>query len=132
MAENESNQAENQDEMPPVVVPSRAPLPLPPDVPYTRPTMGRPASSRPTGTTGGGSPETDNEPSRLASHGAGMAAGITFATSIIVSAAIGNWIDGKWNHTGMPWATLVMTLLGATAGFMNMMRLLNRSDRNKK
>ena len=133
MAEEEPKQAENQDETPRIVVPSHAPLPPPPDVPYSRPTLGRSAPARRSaGATGGSLPEQDSEPARLASHGAGLAAGITFATSIIAGAILGNWIDGRWNHTGMPWGTMIMTLLGAAAGFTNMMRLLNRSDRNKK
>lgn len=133
MAEEESKQAENQDETPTIQVPSHAPLPLPPDVPYTRPTPGRSGSARSPGMgAGSGLPEQDSEPARLASHGAGLAAGITFATSIIAGAVLGNWIDGRWNHSGMPWGTMIMTLLGAAAGFTNMMRLLNRSDKNKK
>lgn len=132
MAEEEPKQAENQDETPPVVVPSHAPLPLPPDVQYSRPVSGRIAASRPSsGATGVGSSEPSEEPARLASHGAGLAAGITFATSIIAGALIGNWIDGRWNHSPMPWGTMAMTLIGAAAGFTNMMRILNRSDRKK-
>ncbi len=61
-----------------------------------------------------------------------MAAGITFVTSIVAGAVLGNWIDGRWNHTSLPWGTIIMTLIGAAAGFINMMRLLNRSDRNNK
>lgn len=122
-----------EDETPQIVVPSHAPLPLPPEVHYSRPSLPSGFSSRSAppgeGPAGGGTPD---HPAEIAGHGAGMAAGITFVVSIIAGAVAGNWIDGRWNHTGMPWATLIMTLLGATSGFINMQRLLSRSDRNRK
>lgn len=129
MAEDEPKQAEDQDETPSIVIPSRTPLPPPPDVPYSRPTLSRTGTIRPSSGSDG---EPRDVPSEVAGHGAGMAAGITFVTSIVAGALLGNWIDGRWNHTGMPWATMVMTLIGAAAGFINMMRLLNRTGPKKK
>ena len=68
----------------------------------------------------------------MSGHGAGIAAGTTFVVSIIAGAVAGNFIDARWDHTGTPWATIGLLLLGAVAGFINMQRILNRSDRNNK
>jgi len=133
MAENDvPNQLEDEDEAP-LSVPSHNPLPPPPEVLYTRPTLGKKSSptsglSEESGSTGGW-----NEPSQAANHGAGLAAGLTFVTSIIAGAMLGSWIDLRWGHPGgMPWATLVLTLIGAAVGFVNLQRLTARANRNNK
>ncbi len=117
----------------PVVLPPRAAFPPPPDVTYTRPHMpGQPrvsadGSHRSAQSQGGGGQDTGTS-----GHGAGIAAGTTFVVSIIAGAVAGNFIDQRWDHTGMPWATIAMILLGTAAGFVNMQRILNRSNRNNK
>jgi F0F1-type ATP synthase assembly protein I len=131
MAENDlPKPLKDEDEaLPPV--PTHHPLPLPPEVHYTRPTLGKKSSPSPghsSGASGGW-----NEPSEAASHGAGLAAGLTFVTGIIGGALLGNWIDLRWNnHSGMPWATLLLTLVGAAVGFVNLQRLTARANRNNK
>lgn len=121
----------------PVVLPPREPLPPPPDMTYTRPSLTssvkKSTSSSPRASVskehvGNAEPEPSLQ---MSGHGAGLAAGTTFVVSIIAGAVAGNFIDQRWDHTGMPWATLVMTVLGATSGFINMQRILNRSNRNK-
>lgn len=132
MAEDDTPKRVDEDEdTPPIVVPSHDPLPPPPELHYTRPSLGQktPGSSL----KGGGNPSLGGweDPGEAASHGAGLAAGATFVVSIIAGAMLGNWIDQRWNHTGMPWATLIMTLLGATVGFLNLKRILDRANRNR-
>lgn len=131
MADTEPT-AEQQNETPQIAVPSHTPLPPPPAVSYTRPhTHGgapvRPQAGKPFTPAETGSGEASGSDG----HGAGMAAGFTFASSLIGGALLGNWIDGHWVHSSTPWATLVMTLLGATAGFLNMTRILSRGSRTK-
>jgi hypothetical protein len=63
--------------------------------------------------------------------GAGLAAGVTFAASIIAGFFIGQFLDGRL-HDSFPWGTLIFTLLGVAAGFLNLMRLLDTTDRNKR
>ncbi len=137
MAEDDTpNQAEDE-ETAPIAVPLHDTLPPPPELHYTRPDT-RPAAGQMmtpgTGRKSGGSPALGgwDDPAEAASHGAGLAAGTTFVVSIIAGAMLGNWIDQRWNHTGMPWATLVMTLLGAAAGFLNLKRILDRANRKPK
>lgn len=128
MAENDpKTQGEdgNENETPPIAVPSHAPLPPPPDVQFTRPAIGRSPLTGQASSSSGGQQD-------ISSHGAGIAAGMTFLVSIIAGATLGSWIDGRWNHTGTPWGTLLMTVLGATAGFINMQRLLTRADRTRR
>ena len=132
MAENNaSNQLEDEDEEPRIAVPSHSPLPPPPEVHYTRPTLAQkssPASGLPSGPSEGW-----REPSQAVNHGAGLAAGLTFVTGIVGGAMLGNWIDQRWEaHSSMPWATLVLTLVGAAVGFVNLQRLTARTNRNKK
>lgn len=117
----------NEDEKPSITIPPRAPLPPPPDVQFTRPTLGRTPLTK--SSTSGGATDGAQD---ISSHGAGIAAGMTFLVSIIAGATLGSWIDGRWNHTGTPWGTLLMTVLGAAAGFINMQRLLTRADRTRR
>jgi len=128
MAEDDTpNRVEDDEDAAPIVVASHDPLPPPPEVHYTRPELGhaRPAlpGDKPLGSW--------SDSSETVSHGAGLAAGSAFVVSIIAGAMLGNWIDLRWNHTGMPWATLIMTLIGAAAGFLNLKRILDRANRNK-
>lgn len=139
MAEDEPKQAEDQGEAPSIVVPSHAPLPLPPDVPYTRPTLGRgtppvaksglAASRREEAETGGAEAGAGPAFSKL---GAGLAAATTFVASVIAGFLIGQWLDQHWGHPGgTPWGTLVFALLGVAAGFLNLFRVLTATDRKR-
>lgn len=125
---DEANQDIHEDEAP-IIVPSHSPLPPPPVVNYTRPSLGRQPSEE-HHYSGSGRPSSGE--TGAGSHGAGLAAGSTFVVGIIAGAMAGNWIDQHYIHSSMPWATLVMTLLGAAVGFSNMLRLLSRSDRTRK
>ena len=131
MAENDvPNQLEDEDERP-LVVPSHNPLPPPPEVHYTRPILGQKSSPSPG--LSSGSSDGWNDPAAAANHGAGLAAGLTFVTGIVGGAMLGNWIDGRWGHPGaMPWATLILTVVGAAVGFVNLQRLSARANRNIK
>jgi F0F1-type ATP synthase assembly protein I len=135
MAENDEpkhleDRLEDEDMSLPTV-PTHHPLPLPPEVHYTRPTLGKKSSSQ-----SGFYPQSSegwSEPVQAANHGAGLAAGLTFVTSIVAGALLGNWIDQRWDrHSVMPWATLLLTLIGAVVGFVNLQRLTARANRNNK
>ena len=136
MAEDDTpNRVEQDEAATPIVVPTHDPLPPPPEIHYTRPTLGQKAVSRPRQTQALNSDSGQhNDTSQSSSSGVGWGAGISFGSSIIAGAVIGNWIDKHWNHTGTPWATLIMTLLGTGVGFLNMYRMLVRPkrDRNQK
>lgn len=134
MAENTPNRVNNQeedDDMPPLVIPSHDPLPPPPEVSFTRPTLGKAAPlqeqnrSRPSG----GLP-AQNAPSSF-NLGTGMSAGITLASSVVVGFLIGQWIDHHW-HLSMPWGTIIFSLTGVTAGFLNLFRIFGASDDHRK
>ena len=137
MAEDDTpKRAEDDEETPHIAVPSHDPLPPPPVVEYTRPTLGKPASSSPQ-TLGTQSRKTasDNDVSVGSSAvklGSGLAAATTFAASIIAGFLIGQWIDRRWNHGGgLPWGTLVFSLAGVAAGFLNLFRVLSATDRSR-
>lgn len=134
MAEN----APEDDETSPLVIPSRSPLPPPPEVPYTRP------DSRPKSSTNSGfvpsQPLTKSQENESKSQvgsgavklGSGLAAATTFAASIIAGFLIGQWIDHRWNHSGgFPWGTLVFSLAGVAAGFLNLFRVISATDRSQ-
>ncbi len=53
--------------------------------------------------------------------------GITFAAAIAIGAGIGIVLD-RWLETS-PWFTILFFLFGVAAGFMNMLRDLNRWGR---
>ncbi len=111
----------------PVSLPPRAAFPPPPDVTYARPPVPGQPPARPGPTERPPSPRSES----TVKAGAGLAAGVTFAASIIAGFFIGQFLDGRL-HTGFPWATLIFTLLGVAAGFLNLMRLLDTTDRNKR
>ena len=130
-ADGDDPGTKDADDASPIFVPSHTPLPPPPEITYTRPASARSASlGEPPGsqTSRPGSPQNDGG---VAGHGAGLDAGSTFVVSIIAGAMAGSWMDARWNHTGMPWATLIMTLIGAAAGFLNMTRIMARANRDK-
>ena len=81
--------------------------------------------------TAGGSRYGKNEPPVPESHGAGMAAGLTFVTSVVAGLLAGGWLDQHYVHGTTPWATLGMTAVGTAVGFTNMSRLLGRGGRRK-
>ncbi len=137
MAEEDTpTRSEEDDDTPPIVVPSHSPLPPPPELHYTRPTSGKPASA-PSLPLGGqpqrASPENDASPgSGVVKLGSGLAAATTFAASLIAGFLIGQWIDHRWNHGGgLPWGTLIFSLAGVAAGFLNLFRVLSATDRNR-
>jgi len=128
MAEDDTlKRVEEDDDTPQIAVPSHSPLPPPPVVEFTRPTLDRRASPPPSGASG--APCDPGEGG--GGHGAGLAAGFTFVASILAGLLAGTWLDGHFNHTGTPWGTMVMTLAGAGVGFSNMFKLLSRGNRRK-
>lgn len=60
-----------------------------------------------------------------------MSAGITLASSVVVGFLLGQWIDRHW-HLSMPWGTIVFSLAGVAAGFINLFRILSVSDNSRK
>ena len=112
-------------------MPSHAPLPPPPDVSYTRPSLGHAAPARTEAErrdAGGPVTPMDN----AAKVGAGLSAGILLCASILVGFGIGQYLDRHFIHSATPWGTLAMTLVGVAAGFLNLFRLLNATDGKRK
>ncbi|MBV9848744.1 MAG: AtpZ/AtpI family protein [Armatimonadetes bacterium] len=131
MADDKPTQSE--DETPSLSVPSHDPLPPPPQVTYTRPTLGRsaPSSPRPSDAPGGATDDAGGG-SPAIKLGAGMAAGTTFVASVVAGLFIGQWVDRHWGHPGgTPWGTLIFSLLGVAAGFLNLFRVLAATDRTR-
>ncbi len=122
------------DQTPKVSLPPSVPLPPPPEISFTRPVLGRSKSSQ--------TPQTETD--RMSSNsqlgrtapapfnlGVGMSAGITLASSVVVGFLVGQWIDHHW-HLSLPWGTIVFSLAGVAAGFINLFRILTVSDKNGK
>jgi F0F1-type ATP synthase assembly protein I len=101
--------------------------PSPPEIAFQRPELSAQGKRR-----GPVRPELSPVSSHGAARvGAGLAAGVTFAASIIAGFLIGQWVDHRWNHTSFPWGMLVFTLLGVAAGFINLLRLTSATERKK-
>ncbi|MGI4877549.1 MAG: AtpZ/AtpI family protein [Janthinobacterium lividum] len=69
------------------------------------------------------------EPLQVA--GSALAQGFRFAVEIVGGAFVGGFIGWKldqWLGT-KPWLSLVFLLLGLAAGFMNLLRVVNREQR---
>ncbi len=131
MAEHDPQPEGDDDDTLPVALPPRPTLPPPPDVSYTRPSLGAAAPAQPSRDPRGA--RSKDEPGtpmdNAARMGAGLSAGITLAASVVVGLLIGQWIDHRFNHSTIPWGTLVMTLAGIAAGFLNLFRILGASDK---
>lgn len=135
MAEHEPERAGDEgDDATPIALPPREALPPPPEVTYSRPSLGHAApaqtssSQRLVGGQNGPATPMDN----AARMGAGLSAGITLAASVVVGFLIGQYIDRHYNHSAMPWGTLVMSLAGIAAGFLNLFRILGAADKPPK
>ncbi len=81
--------------------------------------------------------ERPKEPSRSprfmeASRGMALAFSVGFALvgPIILGALLGIWLDARLNTS--PWLTMVLVLLGIVAGFVEMIRALNRLQREQE
>jgi F0F1-type ATP synthase assembly protein I len=122
--------SEHQD-VPQIPLPSTPKFPPPPEVNYTRPALKKGEYALHPDLQVGVSDE-QNRVNTVARMGSGMSAGITFASSVIVSVLIGMWIDRRFEPNATPWATIVMTLLGFVAGYMTFLRISSASDRNIK
>jgi F0F1-type ATP synthase assembly protein I len=114
-------------------VPTAPTFPSPPDINFQRPSLGRGAPGRafsrddPAATM-----QADQEagdPRGMSHLGAGLVIGITFPTCVVVGAGIGMWFDHRYNPSGTPWGTVIMTLAGIAAGFMNIFRVVSQMDR---
>ncbi len=142
MAEEDTPNRANEDEVP-LVIPSHSPLPPPPEVHYTRPISGTNSSknsgfvtSQPLTKNQVTKNQEDEPRSQIGSGavklGSGLAAATTFGASIIAGFLIGQWIDHRWNHSGgFPWGTLVFSLAGVAAGFLNLFRVISATDRSQ-
>ena len=123
-----------EDTEPAVKLPPAVSLPPPPEISFTRPTLGHRNSSQASRSeanrVSSGSRPSQASPSSF-SPGAGMSAGITLASSVVVGFLIGQWIDHHWNLS-QPWGTIIFSLTGVAAGFINLFRILNASDKNEK
>ena len=129
------NQSEDDEDASPLVVPSHDPLPPPPDITFTRPSLGKAAPLRQqnsswTDEARAGSASPQSQPSSF-NLGTGMSAGITLASSVVVGFLIGQWIDHHW-HLSIPWGTIIFSLTGVAAGFINLFRILSASDDHRK
>jgi F0F1-type ATP synthase assembly protein I len=134
MAEDDrQNTPEDDDATPQISVPSHDPLPLPPEVHYTRPSSST-RSNAPVNDYGGNRPTASTVSTASVKYTSGIAGGVSLMGSILGGYWLGSKIDEHWLHTQTPWGTIVMVLVGTFGGFWNLFRMLKRAerlDRNK-
>ncbi len=77
-------------------------------------------------------PQTEDEPRRASARRTGQAlrqvalfsgAGFTMAACVAIGAWAGHWADQRWGTE--PWLLLLGFLLGAFAGFVQLIRLVS-------
>ena len=126
----------NEEDEPRIELPRTPDIPPPPDTTFTRPSFSGSGAPRPMPRGGVGQGEGRHQDridaGQVGRLGAGMSAGILFATSVVVGFLIGQWIDHHWLRTAIPWGTLVFSLAGVAAGFLNLFRLLSVVDPDDK
>jgi len=132
----EGGDADRQEHEVRLEVPSTPAFPPPPEVHFQRPSLGRGAPGRafsrddPAATLE--AEERESGAPRSSHLATGLVIGITFPTCVVVGAYIGMWFDHRYNPSGTPWATVVMTLAGIAAGFMNIFRMISRTGGKSK
>ena len=107
-------------------------LPHPPEVSYKRPPLKRGQyAARPDEHIGVS--DAQNKINVAARIGSGLSAGITFASSVVVSVLIGMWLDHRFEpKSTTPWATVFMLIIGFIAGFMTFVRISSAAERNSR
>jgi F0F1-type ATP synthase assembly protein I len=118
------------EEDPSVELPPSSTFPEPPKMDYVRPSLkkGMYAQSPDVARREGESSKGVNSAAQL---GAGLSAGITFTSSVVVSVLLGMWLDKKFEPHAVPWATIALTILGFVAGLVNFIRISAATDTNK-
>lgn len=96
-------------------VPPTPELPEPPDIYFERPEL--PSAGTPGSMRG------------MRTMSLAFSVGISLIAPIIIGALGGNWLDKQLNTT--PWLTLILLLLGVVAGFVQMIRILQRIEREE-
>jgi F0F1-type ATP synthase assembly protein I len=126
---------EGEEQVPRVEMPPSPTFPPPPEIQFTRPAQRPVAGRNPEGSRSRPPDQSisDGDPnSNAAQYGALLSAGTAFAASVIVGVFLGQWLDHKFNPSGVPWFTIVLTAAGLGAGFTTLFRLTAIHDRNKK
>jgi len=127
----DSDERQDNTELPP-----SSTFPPPPDIQFTRPSLGRGepgrAFSRDDPAAEIQAESGSDEPPAGSHLGSGLVIGITFPTCVVVGASIGAWFDHRYNPGGGPWGTVVMSLAGIAAGFLNVWRVVKQMDRRSK
>lgn len=81
-------------------------------------------------------PRREDEPRRVSARRTGQAlrqvalfsgAGFTMAASVVIGAWAGHWADQRWGTE--PWLLVFGFLLGALAGFVQLIRLVTIASR---
>lgn len=109
-------------------VPRTPDLPPPPEIEFRRPAglrrSGVNSDLAPTGMDRAGSPEANSDLGSAGRIGAGLSISVTFAASVIVGLAMGQFVDRHWPPVA-PYGMIVLGLAGLAAGFINLHRLIN-------
>lgn len=141
MAEDDrQNTPEDDDAVPQISVPSRDPLPLPPEVQYTRPSSVSKPSSAPRNEYGESvKPAMSSVSTMSVRYTTGIAGGVSLIGSILGGYWLGSKIDDRLHahvdltrHSFTPWFTILMVLVGTFGGFWNLFRMLKRGERLTK
>jgi len=96
-------------------VPPPPELPEPPDVKFERPTL--PSAGVPGSMRG------------VRTMSLAFSAGISLITPIVIGALGGNWLDQRFGTS--PWLTLILLLIGIIAGFTQLVRIMQRIEREE-
>jgi hypothetical protein len=135
MADDDLTSApEEDDEGSRIQVPSRDPLPPPPDVHYSRPVLNQGLGTRKaTPLTGGTGQESGGFGDGASSWGRGLSISITFVVTIAGGFLLGQWMDHHLFHNGSQiWCTFVMSIVGFALAFVKVIRLTSGWEKDDK
>ena len=66
----------------------------------------------------------ENRRKALRSAGQASSIGIVLVVATLIGYALGSWLDGKLGTE--PWLMLILTLMGITAGFIEVFRIAKK------
>jgi len=121
-----------EDEEKAVSLPPSASLPPPPEISFTRPALGDKRSApRPAFSSAPNSSGQTPLSQGVQGYGLAITAAITLAITLLAFVALGQWLDRRFGHGGIPWFTILGLIVGIAAGLYNMVRLLNSAGQKK-
>jgi len=107
-------------------------LPPPPDISYSRPSLSKTPNTGSPGKLAESSGSDQSGRPGVQSAGKTAAAGMALAGSLFGGLTLGIWLDSHYGKPGAYLWSVIMTVVGAVGGFLNLMRAMGASGKDRR